>query len=90
MTVSITRVVADLASSSPPLLYVDSATTAVPQLEGRVGFSLFRSVVTRFTFFDPKIEMRSTTTALSGLGLGVRDRETSSVVGLCVKTYPNF
>jgi len=28
--------------------------------------------------------------ALSGLGFGVRDRETSSVVGLCVKAYPKF
>jgi len=28
--------------------------------------------------------------ALSGLGLGVRDRETSSVVGLCLKAYPDF
>jgi len=28
--------------------------------------------------------------ALSGLGFRVRDRETSSVVGLCVKADPNF
>ena len=37
---------------------------------------------------DTAALMRSS--ALSGLGFRVRDRETSSVVGLCIKSYPNF
>jgi len=35
-------------------------------------------------------DLQKRSIALSGLGFRVRDRETSSVVGLCVKPYPNF
>jgi len=38
-----------------------SSPNAAPQLSIRVGFSRFRSVVARFTFFQPKFELRETT-----------------------------
>jgi len=42
------------------------------------------------TFLTRAHQRPNWSSALSGLGFRVRDRETSSVVGLCVKSYPNF
>jgi len=37
-----------------------------------------------------KMALAETASALSGLGFGIRDRETPSIVGLCVMTDPHF